>query len=184
MANVPVPTTSFAPVTHFTAPSSGHHQTTGFVHGSPMTLHAPVAPGGAVNLASSTLSYLAGNLANFSSLTIDVGGHQEQVGLNTKLTAAEVVAAEQVITGGGASAQTLKIGANGVATGGTVTLNNGLLTALDNSVGGSISSVTIAKHVEVIDSVGQLSLSGNLANYGSLLTASGGSGNSDTISGQ
>ncbi len=138
-----------------------------------------VVTGANLNLSSSQLSFLAGNLANFSSLTIDVGGKQEVVGLSTKLTAAEVVAAEQVIVGGG---QSISVGANGAATGGSISLNNSLYSALNNSVGGSISSLTISKGVDVIDSLGHLSFSGGLTNYGSLQTASGTSVITDTVS--
>ncbi len=139
------------------------------------------ANGGSLNLTSSQLNFLAGNLANFSSLTIDVGGRQEIVGLNTRLSAAEVVAVEQVITGGSASAQAIKIGANGAASGGTISLNSTVLSALDNSLGGSISALTVAKDVQLVDSVGSLDLSGKLTNYGTIQTAAAVSGSTDTI---
>ena len=138
--------------------------------------------GANLNLTSGQLNFLAGNLANFSSLTIDVGGRSQTVGLNTKLTAAEVVAVEQVILGGSPSAQTIAIGANGAAKGGSIALNNSLLNAIDSSVGGAIGSLTIAKGVGVVDSVSHLSLSGGLSNYGTIQTASATSGNTDTIS--
>jgi hypothetical protein len=182
LANAPAPVMSFTPAVHTASPMPVHH--TSFAHANPAALHLPVLSGGTggnLNLASTQMTFLANNLANFTSLSIDVGGKQEQVNLSTKLTAAEVVAVEQVITGG-AGGQTIKIGANGAATGGTVNLNNNLLTALDKSMGGSIASMTVAKHVDIVDSVGQLSLSGRLANYGEIQTASGSSGNSDLIS--
>jgi mucin-19 len=134
---------------------------------------------GVLNLSSAKLSFLAGNLANFQSLTIDVGGHAKTIDLNTKLTAAEVVAAEQVLSGAG---QSIKIGANGVADGGKVLLNNSLLTAINNSIGAPLNSLTVARGVQVVDNLSSLSLSGSLTNYGSILTASGVSGAADTIS--
>ncbi|OYV24303.1 MAG: hypothetical protein B7W97_00050, partial [Mycobacterium sp. 20-66-4] len=107
-----------------------------------------------------------------------MGNTQEVIALNSKLTAAEFVAAQQVLSGTG---QTIKLNNAGMATGGTVTLNNGLLSALDTSIGGSIGSLTIAHGVKVIDTLSLLSISGNLSNYGSILTASGIAGSADTI---
>ncbi|MBS1999074.1 MAG: hypothetical protein JSS86_22260, partial [Cyanobacteria bacterium SZAS LIN-2] len=139
----------------------------------------PAAGGADLNLASTKLAFLAGNLANFQDLTIDVGGHKQTVTLNSKLTGAELVAAQQVLANG---TQTIKLTATGAAAGGTVTLNDSFLSALDHSLGGSIGSLTIARGVQVVDSLSTLSLGGNLANYGSLLTASGTAGSSDTVS--
>ncbi len=112
-------------------------------------------------------------------MTIQVGEFREIVQLGTKLTAAEVVAAEQILTTG---KQTIQIGIHGDAEGGTVTLNKSLLTAIDNSLGGSIGSLTISQGVKVVDAVKSLSVSGELSNYGSLLTASTSRGTTDTIS--
>ncbi|MBS1999002.1 MAG: hypothetical protein JSS86_21900, partial [Cyanobacteria bacterium SZAS LIN-2] len=92
-----------------------------------------------LNLASSKQTFLADNLANFHDLTILVGGTREVITSGSRLTAAEVVAAQQVLTGG---TQTIRLNSSGTAIGGTVTLNNNLLTALDSSVGGSIGSLT------------------------------------------
>ncbi|MBU6455352.1 MAG: hypothetical protein KGS72_26510, partial [Cyanobacteria bacterium REEB67] len=105
-------------------------------------------------------------------------GKQETVVLNTKLTAAEVVAVQQVLTGAG---QTIKIGANGAASGGQIVLNNSLLTAIDSSIGSNLSSLTVARGVQVVDSLSSFSLSGSLTNYGSILTAAGAAGATDTI---
>jgi len=131
-----------------------------------------------LNLASPARSFVAGNLANFRELTIQIGGSQQVVTMDTKLTAAEMVAAQQILTGGN---QTIKIAASGAATGGTVTINSNLLTALDTSVGGAIGSLTIARGVQVIDTLSQLTITGNLNNYGSLLTGSTTKGASDNI---
>ncbi|MBS2009170.1 MAG: hypothetical protein JST01_19105, partial [Cyanobacteria bacterium SZAS TMP-1] len=132
-----------------------------------------------LNLASSKQTFLADNLANFHDLTILVGGTREVITSDSRLTAAEVVAAQQVLTGG---TQTIRLNSSGTAIGGTVTLNNNLLTALDSSVGGSIGSLTISHGVKVIDTLSQLSLSGYLSNYGSILTAATTPGATDTIS--
>ncbi|MBU6455877.1 MAG: hypothetical protein KGS72_29165, partial [Cyanobacteria bacterium REEB67] len=135
--------------------------------------------GADLNLSSAQLKFLAGNLGNFSSLTIDVGGRQETVFLNTKLTAAELVAVQQMVTTG---AQEIKLSANGTAAGGTVQLNNTLLNALDSAAGGAVSSLTISRGVEVVDNLSALTMSGRLANYGTILTASSAGGNTDVIS--
>ncbi|MBS2008492.1 MAG: hypothetical protein JST01_15705 [Cyanobacteria bacterium SZAS TMP-1] len=133
--------------------------------------------GADLNLASSRMNFLAGNLGNFSNLVIDVGGRQELVALNTKLTAAEYVAAQQVMTTG---MQTIKLNANGAAVGGTVNLDNSLMNAL-NSGAGNVGSLTIARGVQVVDSLSNLSLAGRLNNYGSIFTAAGSAGQADTI---
>ncbi len=44
-----------------------------------------------VNLASTSQTFLASNIANFKTLTIDVGGVKEVVSLGSKLTGAELV---------------------------------------------------------------------------------------------
>ena len=51
------------------------HRSTGAAH----TQSSSATGGGSFNLSSAQTSFLAGNLGNFSSLTIDVGGHQEVV---------------------------------------------------------------------------------------------------------
>ncbi|MBS1994363.1 MAG: hypothetical protein JSS83_27815, partial [Cyanobacteria bacterium SZAS LIN-3] len=145
-------------------------------------VHNAAAPGNSgtdVNLSSAKLAFLAGNLGNFSNLVIDVGGRQELVALNTKLTAAEYVAAQQVLTTG---LQTIKLNANGAASGGTVNLDNRLLAAFDHSAGGAIGSLTIARGVQVVDSVSDLSIAGRLNNYGSIYTAASSAGSTDSIS--
>ncbi|MBU6452842.1 MAG: hypothetical protein KGS72_13735 [Cyanobacteria bacterium REEB67] len=131
-----------------------------------------------LNLTSARLNLLGGNIANFKEITIQVGGTSQVVSLTSRLTAAEVVAAEQVLTSG---SQTIQLNSHGTASGGTITLDKSLLVALNDVVGGSIGSLTIAHGVKVIDTLSTLSLSGNLTNYGSLLTASAATGNSDTI---
>ncbi|MBS1999190.1 MAG: hypothetical protein JSS86_22845, partial [Cyanobacteria bacterium SZAS LIN-2] len=118
-----------------------HHALNFFHHHSHVLQGSNLQPGASdLNLSSSQQKFLAGNLANFSALTIDVGGRQELVSLNTMLTPAELVAAQQVLTGG---SQTIKLNASGAAVGGTIALNNTLLNAIDHSVGG-INTLTIA----------------------------------------
>jgi len=172
---------SFAPMTSG-AQTTVHHAVNSIFHHTGKAYTGAFNPHdgqGDLNLASKTLTYMADNIANFKDLTIQVGGTQQVVTLGTKLTAAEVVAAQQVLTGG---TQTIKLNANGVATGGTVTLNNSLVSALDSSVGGSISSLTISHGVKVIDTLSLLSITGTLSNFGSILTASTAPGGSDAIS--
>ncbi len=76
----------------------------------------------------------------------------------------------------------MRVAGSGAASGGTVNLNSSLLNGLDNSVGGSIGSLTISHGVKVVDSLNSLSISGSLDNYGSILTASSTKGATDTIS--
>ncbi len=165
--------------------SGSNSQTVGLVkslvHGQPaLTTRSLVQVSSAddLNLASKNQNFLANNIANFKDITIQVGGAKHVVTLDSKLTAAEVVAAEQVITGG---SQTIKLSGNGTADGGTITLNSTLLSALDGSVGGSLGTVTIAHGVKVVDTLSQLSL-GNLVNYGSISTAAASQGSTDNIS--
>ncbi len=165
--------------------STGRAQTASAVrallHGQQLpTSHSQVQTSAAndLNLASRNQTFQANNIANFKEITIQVGGTKEVVTLATKLTAAEVVAAEQVITGG---SQTIKLSGVGTANGGTINLNSSLLSALDSSVGGTLGAVTVTHGVKVVDTLGQLSL-GSLTNYGSILTASSSQGSTDTIS--
>lgn len=138
------------------------------------TVHTPTD----FNLGSSAHDFMASSLGDFQTITIDVGGKQEVVSLNSHLTAAELVAAEQVLHG---DAQTITLSHNGQAIGGTFVLDNSLLAAIDHSFGGTIGSLTITHGIQLIDAVGLLELSGNLNNYGSILTASDIAGQTGTI---
>jgi len=131
------------------------------------------------NLNSGRGIFSANNLGNFHNLTIDVGGKQRVVSLDSRLTAAEVVAAQQVLNGG---VQTIELKGNGAAAGGTINLNNSTLAALDKSAGGSISSLTVARNVQVIDSTSGVNLSGNLRNLGTISVGSNVAGDTITIS--
>jgi hypothetical protein len=86
---------------------------------------------GSLNLGSSQSSFLLSGLTDVQTLTINVGGKSEVVNLSTKLTGAELVAADQVLSGGH---QTLTINASGVATGGVFNLSNQSLSVLDSSI--------------------------------------------------
>jgi hypothetical protein len=161
-------------VTH--SAGAGHHLNASTLRGAATATATTAAD---LDLASANQNFSAGQLANFKSITIQVGDYKEVVLLNSKLTAAEVVAAQQIITTG---KQTIQIGAQGTATGGSITLNKNLLSAIDNSVGGSLGSLTVPQGVKLVDAVSTLSLSGELANYGSILTAAASRGATDTIS--
>ena len=120
-----------------------------------------------LDLNSATAMFTAGTLANFTSISIVVGGKTEQVNLNTKLTAAELLATQQVLSG---QKQTIDIGKTGTATGGTFNVNSTSLAQLDADLGGSIGALYIPHNVKLVDSVGTLNLSGTLTNYGSIVT--------------
>ncbi|MBX9670778.1 MAG: hypothetical protein K2X93_24470 [Candidatus Obscuribacterales bacterium] len=139
----------------------------------------PVFTGANFNLNSGRANFTAGNLGTFQNLTIDVGGKERVVTLESKLTAGEIVAAQQVLDTG---KQSIQLKANGAAVGGTISLDNSILTNLDKTVGGSIESLTVARGVQVIDNTSGLSLSGTLRNYGTIFTANEVAGGSDTIS--
>lgn len=146
-----------------------HHNVNGDVGHSGSTHPANL------DLGSTHANFLAGNLANFHTITIDVGGTKETVDLHTRLTAAEYVAAEQVLTGG---TQTLTLSSTGAAVGGQVVLDTTLLSSLHNSIG----TLTITHGVQLIDEVNYFTLSGNLNNSGTILMASSVAGQTDTIS--
>lgn len=131
------------------------------------------------NLNSGRAVFSAGSLGNFNNLTINVGGRDKVIDLNSKLTAAELVAAQQVLNGG---SQSIVIGRNGAADGGTISLNTGVLTGLEQSVGGNISSMTVARGVQVVDNNSGIDLSGTLRNFGTISAANELSGATNTIS--
>nr|MDZ4833780.1 hypothetical protein [Candidatus Melainabacteria bacterium] len=133
-----------------------------------------------INLRSGQLNFLAGNLANFTNLTIDVGGRKETVSLNTRLTAAEAIAVQQILTDG---IQTIVIGSNGSATGGSVTLTSDMISSLNSASGSSsLKSLTVASGVQLIHNVTSLDLSGRFTNHGTVLTAADTINSTDTIS--
>lgn len=131
------------------------------------------------NLNSGRAIFSAGSLGNFNNLTINVGGRDKVINLDSKLTAAELVAAQQVLNGG---SQSIVVGRNGAADGGTISLNTGVLTGLEQSVGGNISSMTVARGVQVVDNNSGIDLSGTLRNFGTISAANSVSGSTNTIS--
>ncbi|MBS1993585.1 MAG: hypothetical protein JSS86_01095 [Cyanobacteria bacterium SZAS LIN-2] len=139
------------------------------------SLNAPQGGGNNVNLGSTKQDFFASNLTDFHTITIDVGGVKETINLQSKLTAAEYVAAQQVLTSG---VQTINISKTGAATGGTVVLDNSFVSAFN----GSIGSLTVSHGVKLIDEVSTFALTGVLYNRGSILTAATAAGASDTIS--
>ncbi len=118
-----------------------------------------------INLASTAAIFPASSLAGFNTLTLNIGGHQTTIAAGTSLTGAELVAAQQVLSGG---KQTLVINSSGVATGGTFSLNGNTVGALDGALKGNISGLDISKGVTALDTVGSLSLGGTLVNQGKL----------------
>ncbi len=99
-----------------------------------------------INLASATATFPASSVAGFNQITLNIGGKQTvvdtSVASSTKLTGAELVAAEQVASGG---KQTLVINSSGIATGGTFSLNGSTVSALDGALKGNISGLDISK---------------------------------------
>jgi hypothetical protein len=130
------------------------------------------------NLNSGRAVFSAGNLGNFTNLTINVGGKDKVIDLNSKLTAAELVAAQQVLNGG---SQSIQISRNGAADGGTIALNTNVLTGLEASVGGNIASMTVARGVQVVDNNSGIDLSGTLRNFGTISAANVATGATNTI---
>ncbi|MFA7336902.1 MAG: hypothetical protein WC028_08980 [Candidatus Obscuribacterales bacterium] len=131
------------------------------------------------DLGSTGHDFLASSLADFHTITIDVGGVKEVVDLNSRLTAAELIAAEQVLSSG---TQTIQLSATGQALGGTIILDSNLLSAIDSSVGGTIGSLTITQGVQLIDTLDLFSVAGTINNYGSISIASQLAGQTGTIS--
>jgi hypothetical protein len=131
-----------------------------------------------LNLASAQANVLASNLAGFHNLTIMVGGVKQVVSLNSALTGAEAIAAEQVLAGG---RQTIRLDSAGQAVGGTISLTNTFFNALDTALGGSVGNLTVAHGVRVVDSLSALNLNGNFVNNGDWLTASAVAHGSDSI---
>ena len=126
----------------------------------------PAANGaGSLNLSSHTPNFSASQLGSFHSITINVGGKPLSVTGQSALTAAEFVAAANVLATGH---QTMALFANGIASGGSFLVDKTLLNA---QMGGAISSILVPKHVQLIDALQALSLNGSLINYGSIVGA-------------
>lgn len=153
--------TSVAPLTHTHSAALTKTISTSSIPG-----FANQTPGASdINLSSAVALFPANSLAGFHTITLDIGGKKTQIDLNSTLTGAELVAAQQVLSGG---RQTLTINAQGIATGGTFKLNSTSVSQLDTAVGGSIGSLDVAHGVVAIDTLSSLSLSGALINMGTI----------------
>ena len=138
---------------------------------------AAVNPGPNLNLSSAQVTFLAGSLGGFQSLTIDVGGRSEAVSLNTRLTAAEAVAVEQKLQTG---IQSIDLSSRGTASSGSIKLTGNLLDALSNG-SDKLGSLTITKNVNLVDSLGTLDVTGRVLNYGTIQTAAASANMTDAI---
>lgn len=110
-----------------------------------------------IDLGSATQNLNMGNMLNTASLQINVGGTTRDITSASALTAAEKVAAFQVMNTG---AQSLILNNHGIATGGTMTINPWLSNHLGN--------LSIPTGVTVLGS-GTVNLQGDLMSSGSLL---------------
>jgi hypothetical protein len=131
-----------------------------------------------LNLGSTQPMFTAGTIANFTSLSIIVGGKTEQVNISSRLTAAELLAAQQALSG---APQTITIGKDGTATGGTYNLNSANLSQLSADLGGALGSVYVPHGVKLVDGVADLDLTGKLVNHGSIVAAASNSNTNDVI---
>ena len=123
-----------------------------------------------LDLSSSQANITLGSniLGSASSVVIKVAGQDKTFCLGSKVTASELLAIQQIVSG---SSQSLKLNSNGSAGSGTISLN-----ALVDSLGSvQLSDVVIPKNVTAIDNVAldpSLGLLGNLVNYGSIYALS------------
>jgi hypothetical protein len=123
-----------------------------------------------LNLGSAAPLFSPKGLAGFNTLTIDIGGKQQTVTINSKLTAAELVAAQQVASGG---KQAITISSKGIATGGYFDLSSSSISSLDSDLGGSLNSLVVPHGVRAVDTLSTLALSGSLLNMGTLTLGAG-----------
>ncbi|MBY0359099.1 MAG: hypothetical protein K2W82_13940, partial [Candidatus Obscuribacterales bacterium] len=119
-----------------------------------------------LDLSSTSQSVTANHIA--SPVNIDVGGAAMTVTQGMALTPAQLIAAYQMARTG---AQSLLIGADGAAVGGSFVLGNRLAN--------HISDLVIPTNVSVINRAADLNLVGNLNNSGSIYSVS----NNPAISG-
>jgi hypothetical protein len=116
-----------------------------------------------LNLASSTANIVLGtNLFSQAqtSVSIKVGGSMHTFQAGQKVTAAEYIAIQQVLSGG---SQTVALNSHGTANGGNVDLDQ---------IGSiKVSEIVIPKNVTALDNVAAnqvLNISGELLNYGAI----------------
>lgn len=130
-------------------------------------------------LNSNQAIFSAAGLAGFHDITIDIGGKVQHVSIDSKLTAAELVAAQQVLTSG---KQEIKLNSRGVGVGGSFDLNAHTVEILSDALGGSIGSLYISRGVQAVNSLSSLTLTGALVNRGTIDFAGQTQGQTDTIS--
>ncbi|MBX3074550.1 hypothetical protein KF913_11515 [Candidatus Obscuribacterales bacterium] len=121
--------------------------------------------GANLDLTASAANITLGDklFADGGFVTIEVGGEKKNVYAGSKVTAAEYVAVKQVLGG----KQEIIINGSGVATGGTVDLNN--LAATRNNM--KASGLTVASGVTAIGDLAKDSsfrINGDLNNFGSV----------------
>ncbi len=124
-----------------------------------------------LNLGSSSPLFSGKGLAGFNTLTLDIGGRSQTVTIDSKLTAAELVAAQQVASGG---KQQITINSKGIATGGVLELTSGSVTSLEGALGGNLDSLVVSHGVHAVDLINTLDLSGSLVNMGTISLGSNG----------
>jgi fibronectin-binding autotransporter adhesin len=128
--------------------------------------------------SAATISLSAGVIKHGADVSIQVGGNSVSFRPGDKVTAAELVAIEQVQAKGG---QTILLDGQGRASGGTFSLNS----VSTGSNGLNVASVVVPANVTAVDRVtlhNNISLSGDLVNYGSILEVGRGHGGSANIS--
>jgi hypothetical protein len=116
-----------------------------------------------LDLSSSKASLPAGLLLANGPINITVGGKNLTVSAKTMLTPAEYLAVMQVAVG---SSQSLTLDARGIATGGSLVINQ--------SLGQSVSSLVIPQGVTVIDMSrsGSVNVAGNITDNGNFYVSS------------
>jgi hypothetical protein len=121
--------------------------------------------GANLDLTASSRNITLGDklFADGGFVTIEVGGEKKNVYAGSKVTAAEYVAVKQVLGG----KQSVVVDSNGVATGGTVDLNN--LAASRNNM--KASGLTVASGVTAVGDLAKDSsfrINGDLNNFGNV----------------
>ncbi len=123
-----------------------------------------------LDLTGSTRNITLGDklFKNGGEVTIQVGGETKHLYAGSQVTAAEYVAAKQVLSGG---SQQLVVDSNGKATGGQVDLNS--IAATKNHM--KADSLTVANGVTAVGDLAKGSsfkVTGDLNNFGSIYTVS------------
>src|SRR5579885_1909804 len=148
---------STTPVTTPTTTNTAATTTTAITGATRTTTPHPIN----LDLTSTLHSVTAGSLHNFQPASIVVNGQTQNVTATTALTRAEVVALEQVLHTG---RQTITLGANGNAVGGSFTIGS--------YVAQNLANLIVPSHVTTIDRIQTLNLSGNFTNAGAFYAVS------------